>query len=276
MRVNACGKDCVTCDDYLLEKCTGCGVETTGLCSIACCAEKMCFDKCAECWKNDDCKKLLQKDDMPTLRRENMRYAAERCTWAQQNAKSLRLWLTVLAALAVLRAVGGVLSAGVSDWAVVLHNMVGENDRLIAAVCLVAYGTVLLVLSRLQKRYRPAGICVVFSSVVMVMQPYLGQGKILQLAVSATSLLLSFAGEYYECVAHADTVLGTDRALAEKWGRVWKWVVGGQVALVISFPLLPYALPLAALMLLGSVFVLARIYLRKVLWLWLTAQTLRE
>ena len=274
MRVNACGKDCAVCGEYLTESCTGCGAETAEFCSIARCAEKKCFDKCAECWKNDDCKKLLQKGNMPTLRKDHLHHVAERRRWAQQSRKPLRLWLTILAVLAVLRAVGSVLSAGVSDWIVVLDDMLGENDRLIAAACLVAYGVVLLVLSRLQEKYRRAGFCIVLSGVLTAIQPYWGEGKILPLAVSLFSLLLSFVGEYYECTAHADTVLGTDGALAEKWSRVWKWVIGGQAALVISFPLLPYALPLAALMLLGSVFVLARIYLRKVLWLLQTAQSL--
>ena len=49
MRANACGKDCAACGDYLAERCTGCGEETTALCAIARCAEKKCFDKCAEC-----------------------------------------------------------------------------------------------------------------------------------------------------------------------------------------------------------------------------------
>ena len=78
MRVNACGKDCAACGEYLAEKCTGCGEETTALCAIARCAEKKCFDKCTECWKNDDCKKLLQRDNMPASRREDLRYAAQR------------------------------------------------------------------------------------------------------------------------------------------------------------------------------------------------------
>lgn len=278
MRANACGKDCAACGEYLAEKCIGCGEETTALCAIACCAEKKCFDKCTECWKNDDCKKLPQKDKMPVLRRENLRYAAERCVWAQENAKPLRLWLTVLAVLAMLRGVALLLSLPVEALlpigAQVPPHLFAPQTRLAVAVCHVMYGVVLLMLSRLQEKYRFAGICIMFSGVVMAVQAYLKQGEALSLAVSVVYLLLCFVGEYYECAAHADTALGIDRAVAENWGRIWKWIVGGQVVLMAAYPLLFYALPLAAMIMIGLLIALPRIYRRKILRIWQMAQTL--
>lgn len=278
MRANACGKDCAACGEYLAEKCSGCGEETTALCTISCCAEKKCFDKCTECWKNDDCKKLPQKDKMPIMRREALRYAAERRIWAQQNAKTLRLWLTVLAALAILRGVALLLSlpveALVPGGVRMSPVLFAPQTKLAVAVCHVVYGVVLMMLSRLQEKYRFAGICIVLSGVVTAAQAYLGQGKPLTLAVSVVYLLLCFAGEYYECAAHADTALGIDSAVAENWGRIWKWIVGGQVVLMAAYPLLFYALPLAAMVLIGLLIALPRVYRRKMLRLWQMARTL--
>lgn len=276
MRVNACGKDCAACGEYLAEKCTGCGEETTALCAIARCAEKKCFDKCAECWKNDDCKKLTQCGDMPALRREDLRYAAQRRVWAQENAGQLRLWLTVLAVLVIPRGVALLLSLPIEallpGGVQMSPHLFAPQTKLLLAACHVLYGVVLLILSSPQEKYRVAGICVLLSGVVTAVQPYLGAEA--ALAASVVYLLLCFTGEYYECAAHADTALGVDRTLAEKWGRIWKWVVVGQVVLMAAYPLLPYVLPLAAMTLIALTILLPRVCLRKMFCLWQIAQGL--
>ena len=276
MRVNACGKDCAACGEYLAEKCTGCGEETTALCAIARCAEKKCFDKCTECWKNDDCKKLLQRDNMPASRREDLRYAAQRRVWAQENAKLLRLWLTVLGVLTVPRGFALLLSlpteALLPGGVQMSPQLSAPQTKLLLAVCHVLYGVVLLLLSRPQEKYRMAGLCILLSGAVVAAQPYLDGG--LALALSVLYLLLCFVGEYYECAAHADTALGIDRALAENWGRIWKWVVVGQVVLMAAWLLMPYVLPLAAMTMIALMILLHRVYLRKVSRLWQMAQGL--
>ena len=276
MRVNACGKDCAACGERLAERCTGCGEETTALCAIARCAEKKCFDKCTECWKNDGCKKLLQRDNMPASRREDLRYAAQRRVWAQENAKLLRLWLTVLGVLAVPRGFALLLSLPVEallpGGVQMSPQLSAPQTKLLLAVCHVLYGVVLLLLSRPQEKYRMAGLCILLSGAVVAAQPYLDGG--LTLALSVLYLLLCFVGEYYECAAHADTALGIDRALAENWGRIWKWVVVGQVVLMAAWLLMPYVLPLAAMTLIALMILLPRVYLRKMSRLWQMAQGL--
>ena len=276
MRVNACGKDCAACGEYLAEKCTGCGEETTVLCAIARCAEKKCFDKCTECWKNDGCKKLLQRDNMPASRREDLRYAAQRRVWAQENAKLLRLWLTVLGVLAVPRGFALLLSLPVEallpGGVQMSPQLSAPQTKLLLAVCHVLYGVVLLLLSRPQEKYRMAGLCILLSGAVVAVQPYLDGG--LTLALSVLYLLLCFVGEYYECAAHADTALGIDRALAENWGRIWIWVVVGQVVLMAAWLLMPYVLPLAAMTLIALMILLPRVYLRKTGRMWQMAQGL--
>ena len=276
MRVNACGKDCAACGEYLAEKCTGCGEETTVLCAIARCAEKKCFDKCTECWKNDGCKKLLQRDNMPASRREDLRYAAQRRVWAQENAKLLRLWLTVLGVLAVPRGFALLLSLPVEallpGGVQMSPQLSAPQTKLLLAVCHVLYGVVLLLLSRPQEKYRMAGLCILLSGAVVAVQPYLDGG--LTLALSVLYLLLCFVGEYYECAAHADTALGIDRALTENWSRIWKWVVVGQVVLMAAWLLMPYVLPLAAMTLIALMILLPRVYLRKTGRMWQMAQGL--
>lgn len=276
MRVNACGKDCAACGEYVAKKCGGCGEETTALCAIARCAEKKCFDKCSECWKTDDCKNLPKKDEMPALRKETLRYEMGRRIWAQENAKPLRLGLAVLAVLALLRSFPLLLSlpleALLPGGVQMSAKLSAPQMKLAAAACHVVYGVVLLVLSRLQEKYRVAGLCILLSGAAVAAQPYLGDK--VALAVSVVYLLLCFAGEYCECVAHADTALGVERALAENWGRIWKWIVAGQVILMAAYLLLPYVLPLAAMTMVALLIVLPRVYLRKVLRLWQMAQTL--
>ena len=276
MRVNACGKDCSACGEYAAEKCTGCGAETTALCAIARCAEKKCFDKCAECWRNEGCKTLPQKGEMPRLRRETLRYEMERRVWAQENAKLLRLWLTVLAVLTVPRGFALLLSLPVEallpGGVQMSPQLSAPQMKLLLAVCHVLYGVVLLLLSRLQEKYRMAGLCILLSGAVVAAQPYLDGG--LTLALSVFYLLLCFAGEYYECTAHADTALGVERDLAENWGRIWKWVVVGQVVLMAAWLLMPYVLPLAAMTMIALMILLPRVYLRKVSRLWQMAQGL--
>lgn len=273
MRVNACGKDCAVCGEYLAEKCTGCGEETAALCAIARCAEKLCFDKCAECWKNDDCKKLTQKEEMPALRREELCHMAECRARTQENAGALRRWLTVLAFLPFARGIGFVLTAGMADGFVALQKL-GGLELLIAGVCLAVYGAVLLLLGGAHEKYRLAGICVVFSGVAVAVQPYLGVGKLATLAVPVLVLLLSCVGEYCECKAHAETARGADYALAEKWGGLWKWMVAAQMAFALAIVLMA-VLPLLALaMLLGSGLALLWFYRRKGHWIAVTAQSL--
>lgn len=276
MRVNACGKDCAACGEYVTETCGGCGAETTALCAIARCAEKKCFDKCTECWKNDDCKNLPKKDEMPVLRRENLRHEAERRVWAQENARLLRLCLTALAVLAALRGFALLISlpleALLPGGVQMSAKFSAPQMKLAAAACHVVYGAVLLVLSRLQEKYRMAGLCILFSGAAVAAQPYLNDKA--ALAVSVVYLILCFAGEYYECVANADTALGVERNLAENWGRIWKWIVAGQVILMAAYLLLPYVLPLAAMTMVALLIVLPRVYLRKVSRMWQMAQML--
>lgn len=273
MRVNACGKDCAACGEYAAEKCGGCGAETTALCAIARCAEKKCFDKCSECWKNDDCKKLTQKGEVPALRREELCRMAQCRARTQENAATLRRWLTVLAFLPFVRGAGVILSVGVADGFAALQKL-GGAELLIAGVCLAVYGAVLLLLGRVQAKYLPAGLCILLSGVAAAVQPYLGEGKLATLAVPILVLLLSSAGEYYECKAHADTALGADYALAEKWGGLWKWMVGAQTVLVLSV-LLIGVLGLASLVLmLGSGLALLWFYRRKGHWIAVTVQSL--
>ena len=276
MRVNACGKDCAACGEYAAEKCGGCGEETTALCAIARCAEKKCFDKCTECWKNDDCKSLPKKDEMPALRRETLRYEMERRVWAQENAVTLRRCLTALAVLAVLRGFPLLLSLPIEALlpagAQMSPLLFAPQTKLLVAACHVVYGAVLLILSSLQEKYRMAGLCILLSGAVTAAQPYLGEKA--ALALAAVYLLLSFAGEYYECTAHADTALGVERDLAENWGRIWKWIVAGQVILMAAYPLMPYVLPLAAMTMIALMILLPRVYLRKVSRLWQMAQGL--
>ena len=277
MRVNACGKDCAGCGEYLAEKCGGCGEETTALCDIARCAEKKCFDKCAECRKNDDCKKLPQKVDMPTLRREKLRYAAGRCVWAQENARQLRLWLQVLAVLAVPRGIALLLSfpieALLPGGAQVMPSyFFALKTKLLVAAFHVLYGAVLLLLSCLQEKYRPAGLCILLSGAATAVQPFL-DGK-MALALLAIYLLLCFAGEYWECAAHADTALGIDNTLAENWGHIWKWIMAGQIALIAAYPLMPYALVLTGMTMVVVAVVVPRIYRRKIVRMWWMGQRL--
>lgn len=276
MRANACGKDCAACGEYLVEKCTGCGEETTVLCPIACCAEKKCFDKCTECWKNDDCKHLSKKAGMPMLRRERLRYAEDRRVWVRESAGALHLWLTVLAVLAVPRGVALLFSLPIetllSGGVQMPPKFFAPETKLAVAACHVAYGSVLMMLSRLQEKYRFAGICIVLSGVVTALRAYLEQENPLMLAVSVAYLLLCFIGEYYECAAHADTALGVECAAAENWGRIWKWIVGGQVVLMATYPLMPYILPVTGLTQIGLLIALPRVYRRKVLRIWQMAQ----
>lgn len=276
MRVNACGKDCAACGEYLAENCCGCGEETTALCAIARCAEKKCFDKCTECWKNDGCKTLSKKDEIPTLRRETLRYAAERRIWAQENARLLRMCLTILGVLALPRGAALLLSLPVEallpGGVQMSPHLAAPQMKLLLSVCHVLYGAVLLVLSRLQEKYRIAGLCVLLSGAAVAAQPYLG-GKA-ALGLSVVYLLLCFVGEYGECAAHADTALGFDRALAENWSRIWQWVVVGQGVLMAAWLLLPYVLPLAGMTMVALLIVLPRVYLRKVSRLWQMAQGL--
>ena len=59
-------------------------------------------------------------------------------------------------------------------------------------------------------------------------------------------------GEYYEFMGHTDVVHDVDRALSEKWFKLWKWYIGtflgmiGGTVLAVIIPLIGMIVVLAS------------------------------
>lgn len=98
---------------------------------------------------------------------------------------------------------------------------------LTGAVCSAAYGLILMQLKAADARYHRAGICMLISAAGNgLAAPFAGSTFVWSFVIASAAYAALLVGAFYEFGAHAAVLSEVDRALAEKWKKLWRWCVG--------------------------------------------------
>ena len=252
MHETYCGKDCQTCSYREQEICGGCRSQRKD-CTIAqCCAGKG-HQTCQTCSFQDNCRKLMSKENMPSyiqrqkeLQAKREADAAAREADAARRAPIMAKWLSLI------------------FWLLIVSNIVsliGEipglalAGEIVATLCGLGCAWALLQLQGEDSRYRTAAICMVVPLVVSLVIAVIsggGEAPTWTLVLSLPATIVQLVGEYNKCHAHSSVVGGVDEALGAKWEKIWKWQIislgslAGSIVLLLIAPVLGALVAMAA------------------------------
>lgn len=155
-----CGKNCAECTQKEILNCCGCkdgpGSMFGGDCIIAKCARDKGHETCETCGFKDNCSTLRNCAHMPDSRIEKIEAEEKRKAVIAQQAPILGKWLWIMFWLIIPSTMGGLMAGKTS-----VNTLPGLYfaGQIIAAICLIAYGVILIKLSSEETRYKIAGIC---------------------------------------------------------------------------------------------------------------------
>ena len=102
--------------------------------------------------------------------------------------------------------------------------------------------------------YRNSAICCFITAVISVAVIPISDDteSFIAIPVVIVSVVINMIGEYYEFIGHTDVLRDVDRALSDKWFKLWKWYIGtflGMIAgtvLAVIIPLIGMIVVLAS------------------------------
>lgn len=276
MHETYCGKDCQTCSYREQGNCGGCRSQRKD-CNIAqCCAGKG-HETCQTCSFRDNCRKLMNKENMPAyiqrqkeLQAKREADAAAREANAARRAPIMAKWLSLM------------------FWLLIASNIIGLLEELpgltlagaiATTVCGLGIAWGLLQLQDEDARYRTAAICTVIPLLLtLAVHLISGGGEVPNWTVvlSLPAAIISLVGEYNKCHAHSSVVGGVDAALGAKWEKIWKWQIISLGSLAGSIVLLLIAPVLGALVAMAAATAMLVVAIMELVALYQSAQVFRK
>ncbi len=184
------------------------------------------------------------------------------------NIPLLAKWINVLFWLVIVVNVASLLtSENVTNAAA----SIAFAGQIISIAADVAYGVILLKIAYESFRYRSAAICCFITAGISAVLIPVSDGTEFALAIPVVivTIVIDMVGEYYEIMGHSDVLCDVDKALSDKWIRLWKWylgtflgIIGGTVVAAI-IPLIGMVIVLASTIGTFVVSVLKIIYIYK-------------
>lgn len=231
-----CGKSCAECREQESLGCPGCkagpGRAFVGDCDLAKCCTGKGQSSCADCAFSASCAKLWARDRIQQQRLNSMEAEKRKNEVLARRAPVLEKWLKIMFWLLIP---GIVLSLVASD--AVAENAPGLYwaGQVLSTLCSVAYGVILLRLSREEDQYRSAGICMLIGIAVSTVANWIFAGREIlgwALVFSIGTNVLSLVAAYHELMAHSTVMTGIDDSMAGKWETLWRWYIGSYGAFV--------------------------------------------
>lgn len=274
-----CGKSCEGCTYRDELGCPGCKAGPGKFWSCECALAKCCKEKghetCETCSFYANCETRSERERIPEYRLKKQIDEADKAAKAAQKAAFLGKWLWLLFWLVVPATLAGFMTI---DRIAQLVPALYLPGQLIGIICSAGYGFILLKLASEHHSYRISGICcLVITAIGWVITAVSGSGSappwILLLALLV--LVVGLIGEYHEYMAHAGVLREVDGSLSQDWSRLWKWYVR-TIAGIFGSLLIMLLIPMVgALALLVSVIGLGVVSIKKLIYIYRTAQLFR-
>lgn len=256
-----CGKSCQTCGYRAETSCRGCLEEASRECKLALCCRQKGHKTCDSCTYNTQCGMYRGRDTAPQFRLAQKQAVLEYQQSLREKGTVMAKWLRVLFWLFVPSTIANILS----EWVPPLYTF----GVVASVLCSIIYGVVLLQLASQEQSYRTAGILTLIVAVMNI--PIL----LIENAVAAGAIAIIFAivdliGCYYEFNAHANALEGVDNLLSEQWRKLWKWMIGATIAVVVGAILIIIAI--GVLVILAAAIAILVISVFKLVYLYRSAQ----
>ena len=275
-----CGKDCEACAQRKKINCPGCqGVSKEawpGRCSLAACAKAKGNRSCAQCIYATGCQKLKRKDREPMATLQRLQAEATGKRRKKEQAAFLGKWLWVLFWMFLPSLVAGLLT---DPTLTAQFPQLSLPGTVFSLAYTVAYGVILLLLSKECSKYKLAGAFVIAGGLVGLLPSLISAAQYnssLSLLLTLPGLALSIAAQFMEFYGHSQVIEPYDNTLSLRWKQLWTWnliltLVNFASGLLLSVSWF-FGLVLG---LLASVASLALLVL-KLVYLYRTAQLFRE
>ncbi len=277
MNTAYCGKICTQCAYKEKLGCCGCIGERTGcLCRIAeCCREKGCTS-CKACSSFESCDKVKDCEKVPQIRLAQREKEKKTRDSELQESVFLEKWLWILFLLIIPSTVASLLKLDISGDGGSWMASAGQALEWISAL---AYGIILIRLSKVGGRYRTAGICTVISAVLLIITEA-ASAKVLQedleLAAMIPSAIIALAGTYYEFTAHSQVAGKAGSKLSEKWQSLWVWYIGLNLGLFFGSFILLFLGVLGIIIFMGLAIGVIAVSIVKLVYLYRMAKFFRK
>ncbi len=278
-----CGKICEECTHKERIGCLGCkpgqGTAATGECDLAKCCKGKGHSTCDTCSFHTTCGTLRGRGNEPEYRLRKMaieaEIKAEREAELARRAPFLGKWLWLLFLLVIPGVLAGIMTDdNVVQWIPALYI-----PGLILDVCsTVAYGLILLKVSKEEAHYRTAGICSLVAGGISALVAVISVSSVVTwtLILTLSAALVGMFGEYHEYMGHAAVLHNLDDELSEKWCKLWKWFIGTFAAMFGSVIVTAIIPVLGLLALLAASIGVIVMSVWKLVYLYQTAQVFRE
>lgn len=275
-----CGKSCMECKQKEMLNCPGCkagpGKQFEVSCELAKCCRTKGHQECTTCGFHTDCRTLRSKDRMPVDRLKAAEAERKRIAEVMRKAPILGKWLWILFWLFIPGEIASLLT---NNNLVASSPSLNAVGRILGAVCVIAYGVILLRLTSEEEHYRTAGICALIYGAANIILAYIsGTVGITQwiLLPSILAAIISIVGEYNGFTAHGEVLIGVDNQLSDKWSALWKWYIGAYIAMLGSIFVIAISPLLGLLVTVASAICLIIVSILKLVYLYRTAMAFRN
>lgn len=167
------------------------------------------------------------------------------------NVPLLAKWTNILFWLIIVSTVANFLTSENATNAVPVLAFTGQILNIASTA---AYGVVLMKIALESMHYRNSAICCFITAVISVAVIPISDDteSFIAISVVIVSVVINMIGEYYEFIGHTDVLRDVDRALSDKWFKLWKWYIGtflgmiGGTVLAVIIPLIGMIVVLAS------------------------------
>ncbi len=180
----------------------------------------------------------------------------------KEHAEVLGKWLWILFWLIIPSAIAGILGN---------ENIFGKESTvyvfgtILSMVVGILYGVFLMPMTKVEEKYRMAGIFSIFSAVLaMALEVIQVENPLVVLIIGLPVLILGLVAKYYEFHSHAAVLQDFDLEFSQKWLKLWKWYCVVIVGMIVSTLVVLISFLLAALLILVfaiGIFVIAIVQL---------------
>lgn len=262
-----CGKSCQTCGYRAETGCRGCREQASRECKLALCCRQKGHETCESCVFNTQCGMYQGRNTAPQFRLAQKKAVLEYQQELKRKGTCMAKWVWVLFWLFIPSNIATVMT----NWIPALETA----GYILSFICTAVYGGILWKLSSEEKGYRTAGelyLVAAVLSLATIAASYVHVFLIIMLSV--VNVVVAMFGYYYEFNAHADVLEGLDNELSEQWRKLWKWMLGATIAMVVG--LVFTVIVIGALVALAAAVAVLVIGILKLVYLYRTAQAFQD